>query len=60
MPDMDDLLFGEGVVAGWTCEETGVTFVSYIYYWTNGQPSSASYSQILRTLNNYLETLDCH
>jgi hypothetical protein len=60
MPDMDRLLFGKGVVAGWVCEETGVTYVSYIYYWNTGWPSLSSYSQIRRTLNNYLDTFDCH
>jgi len=60
MPDMDESLFAKGAVAGWTCDETGLSFVSYLLVWRNGQPPSTSDSQLYDYLNNYLDTLECH
>ena len=60
MPDMDEPLYAKGVVAGWTCDETGVSFVSYLLSWRSGQPPSASDSQLYSYLNKYLDTLECH
>ena len=60
MPEMDEPLFAKGAVAGWTCDETGVSFVSYLLVWRNGQPPSAGDSQLYGYLNNYLDTLECH
>ena len=60
MPDMDEPLFGKGAVAGWTCEETGVSFISYLLVWENRQPPSTSDSQLYGYLNKYLDSLKCH
>ena len=60
MPEMDVPLFGKGAVAGWTCDETGVSFVSYLLVWRSGQPPSTSDSQLYRYLNKYLDSLECH
>jgi hypothetical protein len=60
MPDMDQPLFGKGGVVGWTCEETGVSFVAYVYFWNSRYPSIMSYEKIQNTLDNYLATLECH
>ena len=60
MPDMDEPLFAKGAVAGWTCEETGVSFVSYLLVWRNGSPPATGNTQLYRLLNDYLDTLECH
>lgn len=60
MPDMDTLLYAKGAVAGWTCEETGVSYVSYLLFWRNGQPPIRGDNQLRSALNKYLETLECH
>jgi hypothetical protein len=60
MPDMDQPLYGKGVVAGWTCGETGVSYVVYTYFWNSRFPSVKSYDKIQNTLEKYLETLECH
>ena len=60
IPDMDEPLFGKGAVAGWNCDETGVSFVSYLLVWRNNSPPSTSNTQLISLLNNYLDTLECH
>ena len=60
MPGMDQPLFGKGVVSGWTCMETGVSFVAYTYFWNSRFPLVMSYDKIQNTLEKYLSTLECH
>jgi len=60
MPDMDEPLFGKGAVAGWTCDETGISFASYLLVWRSSQPPATSNTQLISLLNNYLDTLECH
>ena len=60
MPDMDQPLYGKGVVVGWTCKESGVSYIAYTYFWNSLFPSLSSYGKIQDTLENYLDTLDCH
>lgn len=60
IPDIDQPLFGKGVVAGWTCRETGVSYVAYNYFWNSRFPSVMSYDKIQNTLEKCLDTLDCH
>ena len=60
MPDMNEPLFAKGAVAGLTCDETGVSYASYLLAWRNGQPPSTSDTELIGLLNNYLDTLECH
>jgi hypothetical protein len=60
MPDMDDPLFAKGVVAGWTCDETDISFVSYLLVWRTGQPPNLDTLKLHRYLDKYLDNLDCH
>jgi hypothetical protein len=60
MPDSDTPLFGKGVVIGWTCDRTGVSYVSYRINWSTGKPSDMSEETILHNLIDILVTLHCH
>ena len=60
MPDEDRPLYGKGAAAGWTCEETGVSYVSYLLFWNFGSPPRLSESAAIDALNNYLDALECH
>jgi hypothetical protein len=60
MPDMDEPLFAKGAVAGWTCDETSVSFVVYVLHWRTGSPPSLGDNELHRSLNKYLEDLKCH
>ena len=58
MPGEDRLLYGKGAVAGWTCEETGVSYVSYLLFWNFGSPPRLSESAAINALNNYLDAFE--
>jgi len=60
MPDEDKLLYAKGAAAGWTCEETGISYVSYLLFWDWGSPPRLSESAAIDALNQYLDTLECH
>ena len=60
MPDENRLLYAKGAVAGWICEETGVSYASYLLFWNWGSPPKLSKSTAIDDLNNYLDTLECH
>jgi len=60
MPDTDDPLYGKGIAVAWTCDETGVSYVSYILIWNFGEVPSQSDAQIRDSLHWYLDTLQCH
>ena len=60
MPDEDRILYAKGAVVGWTCEETGVSYVSYLLSWNHGSPPWLSESAAIDALNKYIDTLGCH
>ncbi|MCW4012537.1 MAG: hypothetical protein NWF07_06030 [Candidatus Bathyarchaeota archaeon] len=60
MPGEDKLLYAKGAAAGWTCEETGVSYVSYLLMWNWGSPPRVSASGAIDALNQYLDTFECH
>jgi len=60
MPGEDKLLYAKGAVAGWTCNETGVSYVSYLLFWDWGAPPRLIESRAIDALNQYLSTLECH
>ena len=60
MLDMDEPLLAKGVAVGWTCDDTGVSYVGYVLFWNAGEAPSQSDSQILSSLHWYLDTLKCH
>ena len=60
MPDVGDPLFAKGEAVGWTCTETGVSFVVYALHWNTGAPPNIGDAQIRRSLNYFLENLECH
>jgi hypothetical protein len=60
MPDEDKLLYAKGAAVGWTCEETGISYVSYLLSWNLGSPPRISESDAINAINQYLDTLKCH
>ena len=51
------LLYAKGAVAGWTCNETGVSYVSYLLFWDWSAPPRLIESRAIDALNQYLSTL---
>lgn len=60
MPDMDEKLYAKGLVVGWTCDETGISYTFYLLPWGVGEPYSISDAELLKSLNDCLETVECH
>jgi hypothetical protein len=60
MPDEDKLLYAKGAAVGWTCEETGVSYVSYLLSWNWGSQPRISESGAINDINQYLDTFECH
>ncbi len=60
MPDTDQPLYAKGIAVGWTCTETGKTYVAYVLHWSTGQPPNISDAELTKSLYEYLDTLKCH
>ncbi len=60
MPGSSDLLYAEGYVGGWYCQNTGRFYIVYIYKWNPVQPPDQTEAQTLTRFNAFLTTLRCH
>ena len=60
MPDMEDNLYARGLVVGWICDRTGISYTFYLLPWGVGSPFSISDAELLKSLNDCLKTVECH
>lgn len=60
MPGMDEHLYADGLVAGWTCDRSGLSFAAYLLLWGTGSPPGVGDAEAARLLGEFVGGVDCH